>query len=61
MWIFLRATDVLMIFVGDAGSVLVHAHDGGTDHLHRRVIILNLWAHALGQPWSKSWLMRRCS
>jgi hypothetical protein len=33
-----RATHVLVIVVGDAGSVLVHAHDGGIDHLHRRVM-----------------------
>jgi hypothetical protein len=28
----------LVIFVRDAGSVLVHAHDGGIDHLHRCVM-----------------------
>jgi len=28
----------LLIVVCDAGSVLVHAHDGGIDHLHRRVM-----------------------
>jgi hypothetical protein len=27
-----------MIVVRDAGSVLVHAHDGGIDHLHRRIM-----------------------
>jgi hypothetical protein len=27
-----------VIVVRDAGSVLVHAHDGGIDHLHRRVM-----------------------
>ena len=27
-----------MIVVRDTGSVLVHAHDGGIDHLHRRVV-----------------------
>ena len=33
-----RATHILMIVVRDTGSVLVHAHDGGIDHLHRRVM-----------------------
>jgi hypothetical protein len=33
-----RATHILVIVVRDAGSVLVHAHDGGVDHLHRRVV-----------------------
>src|SRR4051812_33688463 len=33
-----RATHILMIVVRDAGSVLVHALDGGIDHLHRRVM-----------------------
>jgi len=33
-----RATHILEIVVRDAGSVLVHAHDGGVDHLHRRVV-----------------------
>ena len=33
-----RATHILVIVVRDAGSVLVHAHDGGIDHLHRRVM-----------------------
>jgi hypothetical protein len=28
----------LVIVVRDAGSVLVHPHDGGIDHLHRRVV-----------------------
>jgi hypothetical protein len=28
-----------MLVVRDAGSVLMHAHDGGIDHLHRRVMI----------------------
>jgi hypothetical protein len=27
-----------MIVVRDAGPVLVHANDGGIDHLHRRVM-----------------------
>jgi hypothetical protein len=34
----LRATHILLIIVRDAGSVLVHAHDRGVDHLHRRVM-----------------------
>jgi hypothetical protein len=33
------ATYVLMIVVRDAGPVLVHANDGGIDHLHRRVMV----------------------
>ena len=28
-----------LIVIGDAGSVLVHSHDGGIDHLHHRVMI----------------------
>src|SRR5450759_76935 len=33
-----RATHILVIAIRDAGSVLVHAHDGGIDHLHRRIM-----------------------
>ena len=33
-----RATHVLVIVVRDAGSVLVHAHDRGIDHLPSRVV-----------------------
>src|SRR5258705_5229474 len=33
-----RATHILVIVVCDACSVLVHAHDRGIDHLHRRVV-----------------------
>jgi hypothetical protein len=33
-----RATDILVIVVRDTGSLLVHAHNGGIDHLHRRVM-----------------------
>jgi hypothetical protein len=29
---------MLVIVVRDAGSVPVHAHDGGIDHQHRRVM-----------------------
>jgi hypothetical protein len=29
-----RATHILMLVVRDAGSVLMHAHDAGIDHLH---------------------------
>jgi hypothetical protein len=29
-----RATHILVIVVHDTGSVLVHAYDGGTNHLH---------------------------
>jgi hypothetical protein len=28
----------LLIVVRDAGCVLMHAHDGGIDHLHRRIM-----------------------
>jgi hypothetical protein len=35
----LRATHILVIVVRDTGSVLVHAHDGGIDHPHRRIMI----------------------
>ena len=33
-----RATHILLIVVRDAGSVLVHAHNRGIDHLHRRIM-----------------------
>jgi hypothetical protein len=33
-----RATHILVIVVRDTGSVLVHAHDGSIDHLHRRIM-----------------------
>jgi hypothetical protein len=33
-----RATRSLVIVVRDTGSVLVHAHDGGIDHPHRRIM-----------------------
>ena len=33
-----RATHILMIVVRDTGSVLVHADDGGINHLYRRVM-----------------------
>jgi hypothetical protein len=33
-----RATHILVIVVRNAGSVLVHAHDGGIDHLHCRIM-----------------------
>ena len=33
-----RATHILVIVVRDTGAVLVHAHDGGIDHLHRRIM-----------------------
>jgi len=33
-----RATHILVIVVSSAGSVLVHADDGGIDHPHRRVM-----------------------
>ena len=33
-----RATHILVIVIRDAGSVLVHAHDGGVDHLYRCVM-----------------------
>lgn len=36
-----RATHFLLIVVGDACPVLVHAHDRGIDHLHRRVMTVS--------------------
>ena len=33
-----RATHSLVIVVRDTRSVLVHAHDGGIDHLHCRIM-----------------------
>ena len=33
-----RATHILVIVVCDAGSVLVHAHDGGIDHLDSGIV-----------------------
>ena len=33
-----RPTHLLGSVAGDAGSVLVHTHDGGVDHLRRRVL-----------------------
>src|SRR5437868_10442552 len=33
-----RPAHILVIVVRDAGSVLVHADDGGIDHLYRRVM-----------------------
>jgi hypothetical protein len=33
-----RPAHILVIVVRDTGSMLVHAHDGGIDHLHRRVM-----------------------
>ena len=50
-----RATHSLVIVVRDTRSVLVHAHDGGIDHLHRRVMtggqrIHDLVPHASPPP-----------
>jgi hypothetical protein len=33
-----RARHILVIVVRDTGAVLVHAHDRGIDHLHRRIM-----------------------
>jgi len=33
-----RRAHILLIVVRDTGSRLVHAHDRGIDHLHRRVM-----------------------
>jgi hypothetical protein len=33
-----RATHLLVAVVGDAGTMLVYADDGGIDHLHRRIV-----------------------
>jgi len=50
-----RATHGLVIVVRDTRSVLVHAHNGGIDHLHRRVMtggqrIHDLVPHAASAP-----------
>jgi hypothetical protein len=37
----------LVIVVSNAGSVLVHPHDGGIDHLHRRVMTFGQRIHDL--------------
>src|SRR5207245_11802397 len=42
-----RATHVLVIVVRDTGSVLMHAHDGGIDHLHRPVVTVSQRIHDL--------------
>ena len=33
-----RATNMLAVVVGDAGTMLVHADNGRIDHLHRRIM-----------------------
>lgn len=33
-----RSAHILLVVISDAGSVLVHAHNGSIDHLHRRVM-----------------------
>jgi len=33
-----RATNMLIVVVGDAGITLVHADDGRIDHLHGRIV-----------------------
>jgi hypothetical protein len=50
-----RATRILVIVVRNTGSVLVHAHDAGIDHLHCRVMtgdqrIHDLVPHASPPP-----------
>ena len=50
-----RATHIMVIVARDTGSVLVHAHKGGIDHLHRRVMtggqrIRDLVRHASPPP-----------
>ena len=42
-----RATHILVIVVRDTGSVLVHAHDRGINHLHRRVMTGSQCIHDL--------------
>jgi hypothetical protein len=37
----------LVIVVRDTGSVLVHAHDGGIDHLQRRIMTSGQRIHDL--------------
>ena len=33
-----RATNMLAVVIGDAGTMLVHADNGRIDHLHRRIV-----------------------
>jgi hypothetical protein len=33
-----RSAHILLVVISDSGSVLVHAHNGSIDHLHRRVM-----------------------
>ena len=40
-----RATHIVLIVVGDAGSMLVHSHDRGIDHLHRSVMTSGQCVH----------------
>ena len=42
-----RATHILMIVARDTGTVLVHAHDGSIDHLHRRIMTSGQRVHDL--------------
>jgi hypothetical protein len=38
---------VLLIIASDAGSVLMHSHDGRIDHLHRRIMHCSQCIHDL--------------
>jgi hypothetical protein len=42
-----RAAHVLLIIASDAGSVLMHSHDGRIDHLHRRIMHCSQCIHDL--------------
>jgi hypothetical protein len=55
-----RATHILVIVVRDRGSVLVHAHDGGIDHLHRRITTGSQRFHDLA-PDDTAWKLPRSS
>jgi limonene-1,2-epoxide hydrolase len=42
-----KAAHVLLIIASDAGSVLMHSHDGRIDHLHRRIMHCGQCIHDL--------------
>ena len=42
-----RAAHVLLIIARDAGSVLMHSHDGRIDHLHRCIMHCSQCIHDL--------------
>ena len=50
-----RAAHTLMIVVRNASSVRAHAHDGGVDHLHRRIMASGQRAARPGGVNSAGW------